>query len=331
MKKFVSLFFGLIFVLMTMQCACAARVYDCRSVPESRSIFIDGYSQESDWEDSLLIKAEMPDGTGAVDKYAVIRILCDRSFLYIQLYVIDDDRADFYGQTDCVLLEITRQGSSDSLRFGYDGAENSINGFEYVSVNSDCYYMTEARIPLLKQLRSNERFSLNFKIIDNFIQNGCVQKLATEKDIQLRIAFNEPSTTGATTTKVTAATEPTTAKPPKTTASGKVKTTAVKTTKPNDKTTAAVETKAERQTSYSFNSSADVETTALPQSTAEVCTGEQTDDLQQEQTLQMAQTYVIQGEDIQTSRFFGALGAGVLLFIGVFIIVLLRRGKNNVD
>lgn len=113
MKKFKRLFIALLCAALLLPVGVsAAEVYDYYPVPEHRDIVINGCSEEQDWEESLLIKMDTDVAHG---KNAIVRVMCDRSYLYLQFYVNDDDRAEYYGMPDGVSFELVEGARSEAF------------------------------------------------------------------------------------------------------------------------------------------------------------------------------------------------------------------------
>lgn len=355
MEKCKRLFIAVLTVLLLLPVGVsAAELYDYYPVPERRSIIIDGFSEERDWEDSLLIKMDMDGKIGVQSKNAIIRVLCDRSCLYLQFYVNDNDRAEYNGMPDGVLFELLDGTNSRSFFCAYDGRRmqpepQPQDGFEYAAVNDDFYYMAEARVAFSKLWKSNGIFNLKVSVNDNFISGSRIKNSAAEKDIQIRLLLKDPSSQQNTTTRPSTTAAAVT-KPPATTktpaATRPQKTTDAATKAPPEKTssagTASPTAKPDDESVFEEITFTDDSQSASGQEIQQLQgetagdffyaeAGLNEDNPQADRTAQFVQTIPQNGESTQATQVFGTLAAGILLFLGVCIIVRLRRGKNNGD
>ncbi len=169
MKKHRRVLFSAIIavvILLNPIISTAAAIYNINSVPESQPITIDGYNNESAWENSIFIKHNLPSRNTNFTKYIVLRVLCDVDYLYINAYVADDDRATKDGKPDNVRLVMKQGNYSKDLTVSYTGKALSGGGIS-AGYDNEMYYVIEARIPFQKKWTSSGEFSLSATVTDN--------------------------------------------------------------------------------------------------------------------------------------------------------------------
>lgn len=332
MKKFKRLFIALLCAALLLPVGVsAAEVYDYYPVPEHRDIVINGCSEEQDWEESLLIKMDTDVAHG---KNAIVRVMCDRSYLYLQFYVNDDDRAEYYGMPDGVSFELVEGARSRSFFGAYDGRklQAESDGFAYAAVNDDFYYVLEFRVAFAKPWKSDGTFSLNVCVNDNVVSGSQVKKNVFKKSMQIRLFLKDPyaqqtTTVKATTTKPPATTKSSETKPPKTTA-------AVTTKRSSEKTSAKTADSEEATDGTAFADA--FEDDALRESGASEAGNDSADALNEAassssssgEAFEVEESFTPGGDNARATQALGTLLSAVLLISGVCAIVRLRRAKN---
>lgn len=336
MKKWKCCLAAVLFLFSLMALAVqAAEIYDYSPVPKSQPVVIDGYSEELVWEESLFLKMDMGNKIGSQSKYAVLRILCDTSHLYLQVFVADDDRADYYGTPDGALIELVEGGQQRLFHAAYDGRNISpalpqqSGGFVYAADNNDCYYLMECQIPFLKEWKTDGTFTLKVTVIDNIVSGGRIQSFRTEKELHLNLFLKaqpvQPPTTAPATTQAAEAPRTTVPKP-----------NAEKTTAPakNNQSGSKAPTTSFPAPTYpsTFGTSREMQT--LAEATASVGQGgeeivhTQMEFFQADDGRQVLQTIPTTPKSTEATQAFGTLAAGLLLFFGVFTLLRLRKGKK---
>ncbi len=169
MKKHRKVLFSAVIavvILLNPIISTAAAIYNINSVPESQPITIDGYNNESAWENSIFIKHNLPSRNTNFTKYIILRVLCDVDYLYINAYVADDDRATKDGKPDNVRLVMKQGNYSKDLTVSYTGKALSGGGIS-AGYDNEMYYVIEARIPFQRKWTSSGEFSLSATVTDN--------------------------------------------------------------------------------------------------------------------------------------------------------------------
>ncbi len=169
MKKHRRVLFSAVIavvILLNPIISTAAAIYNINSVPESQPITIDGYNNESAWEDSIFIKHNLPSRNTNFTKYIILRVLCDEDYLYVNAYVADDDRATKDGKPDNVRLVMKQGNYSKDLTVSYTGKALSGGGIS-AGYDNEMYYVVEARIPFQRKWSSSGEFSLSATVTDN--------------------------------------------------------------------------------------------------------------------------------------------------------------------
>lgn len=351
--KRVKTFLIWLAVLLASFCtfAQAREILEMKQLPKTQPVTIDGYGDESAWENSVFIKKNLP-GRNSTSKYVILQLLGDINNLYFQAYVMDDDRAVVNGLPDGIRLKLTQSGSGGQYFVGCNGTAKP----QISSAANDygTYYLVEGKIPFAKQWKSSGEFSLELSVIDNGVDSAeaAVSEVST---FSYLFRVNMESATTSSTVQATTTAPSSTTKPSTVTTTKSTKTT----TQPTKTSVAATTKKAKpvsppssqrkTQASHPANSEGsgnnaifyeeETASVSVPNPNGEAVTGaaEQPGTIDPTAAVALlqnnAETTQLQTNQKATgaARVFGTIVAGMLLFGGVFLLLRLRKVNNSED
>lgn len=357
--KHVKTFLAILLVCSVLFCTFVRgqEIFELKQLPKSQPIIIDGYSNELIWEDSVFIKADLPRRSPSFSKYAIFRVLGDVNYLYVQVYVMDNDRAVANGMPDGVRIRMKQDRDVREYAVAYNGITLSDAGetdFLSAGDDNDIYYSLEIKIPFQRQWKNSGEFSLDISVIDNGLNSaGYVVSDVSDFSYLFRVNMESPTTT---TTKVT--TVPTTKPTNTTTKRGETtkptqpaKTTTTKpTTQGRDPViTSTTVPKTEVKYPVTTNEYYGYEDWTYPEQTLEpesegttefvpgaieqpgISGSTQMETLPRNDTELVGQKLQTKQKGTEATQAFGTIIAGLLLFFGVFLLFRLKKGKDTQD
>lgn len=282
------------------------------SVADDARVKVDGYNTEQSWQGNAVYSNIQMTPSVQQSKWASAGVTCDRKYLYLHVYVLD---GEFLGG-DAVEAKLI--SDSSTKKFGVSASGKKLYDTQKLNISAAVLkeqdaYSVEMKIPFEKALDADAYLKLNVAVKDETVdENGETAFYSAEVTFYLNLLLpNAPPQTEATTVSKTDEKTKVPSKTVKQTSSGK---STVK--KPSSSKT------------QSSKGGVSVTTAAAEQEEQAALPGEKASVTAESSELQLLAG---EGQDFSALKVFGGAAAGILIFIGVFLVscACKKNGENK--